>query len=120
MSLAPAPIVERPPFNVSWLSPGIGWPPAMPNVAFALPTPAQSSVLVTMLIWLKPTSTSLTSALLKMRFQLNATLRNGESVTLPSSSANGRLSLLDVYSEIETRANTLSFAVAFQSTRTSP
>jgi hypothetical protein len=57
---------------------------------------------------------------LKIRFQLKATLRNGESVRLPSSSGNGRLSFLESYSANENRPKILSFAVVFQSTRTSP
>ena len=120
MSLAPVPIVERPPPHPIELRPGIGWPPAIPNVAFASPTPAQSNAWVTIVIWLKPNNASLTSDELKIRFQLNATLRKGDVVFPPSSSAKGRLSLVDSYSEIERRPNTLSFPVAFQSMRTSP
>ena len=52
MSLAPAPIAVSPLPQPIELRPAIGWPPAMPNVALASPMPAQSSVSVTIVIWL--------------------------------------------------------------------
>ena len=57
---------------------------------------------------------------LRTRFQLNATFRNGELVTLPRSNGNARLSFLDSYSDRDKRPNTLSFADGLQSMRTSP
>ena len=91
----------------------------MPNVEFALPMPAQSSVSLTTAIWLKPKSASLTSDGLITRFQLSARFLNGASWLLPSSRGNARLSIRSVNSAYEKRPKTLSLFDGLQSTRTS-
>ena len=56
VSVAAAPTPVRPLPHPIELRPGMGWPPPIPNDAFALPMLAQSNVSLTMVIWLKPVS----------------------------------------------------------------
>src|SRR6478672_3258517 len=113
MSLNSEPPVSPKPTSppiLKLLRPGIACPPGMPIDALGSPIPAQSVGIVWNLTCEKPTRNSLTVLVLTVRAQLNATLKNGESLVAINWLAIGARSGSDLYFCADNRPNIRSFA----------
>src|SRR3954462_2768709 len=97
------------------LSPAIGWSPGMPMLALALPIPAQSTGIVWNFTCVKPTSSSFRAVGENVRFQLNASPRNGELFVEIRLLSNGARSGSDLYCWYDTRPKNRSLSDEFQS-----
>src|SRR6266581_5226207 len=122
MSLNSDPAVSPNPKSptLNALRPGTGCPPGMPTVAFALPMPAQSVGIVWNFTWLKPSSNSLRALVLKVRVQLRAAPKKGESFVEIRLLLIGARVGSDLNFWYETRANMRSLLERFASSLKSP
>src|SRR6059058_177216 len=97
------------------LRPAIFWVPGMPTVALALPIPAQSVGIVWNFTCVKPSSSSLSAVGPRVRVQLRAAPKKGESLVAIRLLLIGASVGSDLYFWYETRANMRSLLERFAS-----